>query len=158
MELNELLKQFKNIEPDKGFSRRSLHLILYSMPARKSTAREIFLNSVEFAAAVALSGLFIFMVVGGLSSSNIPSPLQISSLNPSTLQAEAHAIDIQIELVNLNYNLGSIAGATSSESTPPVAHPSNGPASIVLPNSIPASSFTPTSTFSVDQALEQLSK
>lgn len=158
MELNELLKQFKRIEPDKDYSRRSLNLILYSAPARKPTLVDMLFKSAEFGAAIALAGLLIFVIAGGFSSTNIPSPLQLSNLDPAMLKAEAQAIDMQIQLVNLNYNEQGGSGVSGqNESTAPVASLSK-KSSGALGSSLQNASGTASSSLSVDEALQWLSK
>ncbi|MDP2598365.1 MAG: hypothetical protein Q8P49_00875, partial [Candidatus Liptonbacteria bacterium] len=86
---------------------------------------------------------------------NIPAPLQISNLDPAMLKAEAQAIDIQIQLINLSYDAVN-ANAPSSgenESTPSVASPKK-PVSIIVEGPIDSTS----TSLSIDEALQQLSK
>ncbi|HUZ92437.1 MAG TPA: hypothetical protein VNG29_00365 [Candidatus Paceibacterota bacterium] len=159
MDLDNIFKQLKSIEPDPAFKHKSLHLILHSAPAGKPTLREIIFKSVEFGAAIALAGVLIYTAVGGFSAPG-SSPLQISNFNPASLKAEAQAVDMQIQLVNLSYDTGSIVGATSSAaSTPSVASPASGLPVLESPVTAPSSpAATVTSSVSVDQALNALSQ
>ena len=102
MDLLETLKQFKNIEPDRGFTKRSRNLILRehgAMPGFFS----IFKNTLEVGASLALAGLMVFVILGGLASVRFFEPLEIAALDPANIRAEAEAIDIQIKLAGLDY-------------------------------------------------------
>ena len=165
MDIFKSLKQLKSIQPDQDFSRRSLHLILNAVPAQaqRQTLKDMLWKSLEFAGAVALAGLLIFLITGG--SSSITSPFQVANFDSATLKAEAHAIDMQIQLTNLDYDLvtSPLATSSSGESTPSVMVPSNGAPSIAPSVSAPqatssVSGSASTTPLSVDQALDQLSK
>ena len=107
MNLFEILKQFKTITPDPTFSEISKRAILamnQPVDARTSfwSARRTLLRIIETGMAVALTGFFVVLITGGLSNSNL-TPIQYGALDPQSLRAEAQAIDIQIQLANLNY-------------------------------------------------------
>lgn len=105
MELQELLKQFKNIGPDAGYTRRSRSLIVEApMPERPLLSPwRIFTHSLQLGSTIALVGVLLVLVLGGFSSWKFLSPFRLSSLDPSSLQAEAQAIDIQVHLTDINY-------------------------------------------------------
>lgn len=104
MDLLKTLKQFKTIEPDRGFTERSRGLILGVRTGSKISLWDIVIRNVESGASLALAGLLIFTILGGLSAWNQAfSPAPFEALNPTSLRAEAQAVDIQIELANLNY-------------------------------------------------------
>lgn len=105
MELQELLKQFKRIEPDAGYTRRSRSLIVEApLPERPLLSPwRIFTHSLQLGSAIALVGVLLILVLGGFSSWKFLSPFRLSSLDPSSLQAEAQAIDVQIHLTDINY-------------------------------------------------------
>jgi hypothetical protein len=49
------------------------------------------------------AGVFVILLVGGFSTWKFLSPLHVESLDPAGLRAEAHAIDIQIQLADIAY-------------------------------------------------------
>jgi len=65
---------------------------------------------------MALAGLLLLLLFGGFSALRFLSPLP-QSLDPTTLKAEAQAIDIQIQLAALSYTQSS----STNESTPAVS-------------------------------------
>jgi hypothetical protein len=171
MNLFELLKQFKNIKPDAAFSETSKRAI-FAMNPREETARaagsiwgsprRTFLRLIETGVAVALTGFFILLITGALSGSRF-APVQYSAIDPQGLRAEADAIDIQIQLANLNYTAPS-----APESTTPLAvggggtgaGAGNGSGAITTPPMAAAeatsSADIATTTLSIDQALQGL--
>lgn len=112
MNLLEILKQFKTIEPDQTFSETSKRAIFAMNPQEPAasfwTARRTFLRIVETGLAVTLTGFFVLLLTGGLGGTTF-APVQYSAIDPQGLRAEAQAIDMQIELVNVNYNSPSAA-------------------------------------------------
>jgi hypothetical protein len=173
MKLSDLLKQFKNIEPDAQFSQRSKREILLSPQAGHRTMRGVFafLHIIETGAAVALAGFFILILTGSFSPTRSIAPIQYSVIDPQGLQAEAQAIDMQIQLADIQYPQVTSTAAASGEST--AASPAEltkvfaaalgAPASSTAASSSAAGASTSTAsstastTLSVDQALQQLS-
>lgn len=165
MNLLEILRQFKTIKPDSSFSEKSKRAILASpqnIPARPFAPVFRFL---ETGVAVVLAGFFILLITGAFSNSTYIAPVQYSVIDVAGLHAEAQAIDMQIELANVNYPESSVApqstafaaAATSSDlSTSMMAATSSASAVAAMQSS--TASSTSSSTVSVDQALEQLSK
>lgn len=164
MNLFELLKQFKHIEPDAAFSASSKRAILAQAELKETlTSRRIIFNIFEAGAAVALTGFFILVLTGALSNSRF-APVQFSAIDPQGIRAEAQAIDIQIELANVAYQ-----GAASGESTVSAAEPQttgdlpvpSAPktaASLAAPTDTATATSSSTSTVSIDQALQSLSE
>ena len=60
-------------------------------------------HGLEFGSAIALTGVFLILVLGGVSLWKNLSPYKLSSLDPASLQAEAEAVDVHFELAKLNY-------------------------------------------------------
>jgi hypothetical protein len=172
MKLSDILKQFKNIEPDAQFSERSKRQVLLSPQTEARTMRGVFafLHIIETGAAVALAGFFILILTGSFSPTASISPIQYSVIDPQGLHAEAQAIDMQIELADIQYPqttstvsvgstpasqatltkvfaaaLGAEATSTGSTSTPATGTSSS------------TASSTASTTLSVDQALQELS-
>ena len=157
MDLLNTLKKFKNIKPDKNYAASSRSLILNAGREAKFNVWRLILRNVELGATFALAGILILLMLGGFSPWENIVPLQISNLDPSGLKAEANAIDIQIQLMNLNY--GEALGAKSAESTLQ--------SSVVAPRvnpptqneSVSASGNASTSNaISIDEALQKLSE
>ncbi|MBU6500372.1 MAG: hypothetical protein KGJ89_00895 [Patescibacteria group bacterium] len=155
MDLLETLKKFKHIEPNQEFSKSSRILILNTPAKIRFTVWSVILKNMELGASLALAGLLIFMIVGGFSAWKFLAPLQVANLDPSTLRAEAHAIDIQIQLANLNYNGGS--ATTLNESTPQSSAYGKS-ASIKSNQGQTAPGNSTTTNISVDDALHLLSE
>ncbi|SRR5258708_39879769 len=122
MNLLENLKNLKHIEPSRDFKEKSRALILNTLPAQKIGIFDIILKKVEIAASVGLAGVLIFLIFGGFSAWKFMGPLNVSGLDPTGLKAEADAVDMQIELTNLNYNAPN-AAAPVAESTPSTSAP-----------------------------------
>lgn len=153
MNLFELLKQFKSLEPDPRYTEQSKRAILAtaqsfgtSIPAPRRVTLAAF-HIAETAAAVVFAGLFLLLITGSMSH---VGPVQLSVLNPNGLSAEAQAIDkMQIQLENLSYEESSApAAAVSPRSAAALATPSS-------PSDVTS---TPSSTLSVTDALQQLSE
>jgi hypothetical protein len=163
MNLLETLKQFKRIEPDRGYTERSKRTIIaMHRPAPRPTSVFVMaLRVFETGAAVVLAGFFILLITGNLSNSPL-APVQYSVIDPNSLRAEAQAIDMQIELANVTYP----QSPSTAESTAPVGTPAT---SQNLANAITAATSSPaaatgtatstaSSTLSIDQALQELAK
>ena len=161
MNLFELLKQFKRIEPDATFSASSRRAILAQAELKESlTVRRVLFHIFEAGAAVALTGFFILILTGTFGSSRL-APVQFSAIDPQGIRAEAQAIDIQIQLANVAYQGGSSAESTVSSAKPTTA------TSLVTPTApqtatatagVENSTSSSTSTVSIDQALQSLSQ
>ena len=102
--LEHILQELKKIEPERDYSNRSLSMIVMGpRNSKRSWLSFTFLHVAEYGAAVALVGLFLFMMLGNSSLVQLFSPIQSNSLNSGGLRAEAEAIDIQIKLLDVNY-------------------------------------------------------
>lgn len=156
MKLFDILKQFKNIEPDTQFSQRSKREILLSPRSAHRTVRGIFifLRAIETSAAVVLAGFFILVLTGSFSGTHSIAPIQYAVIDPAGLHAEAQAIDMQIQLANIDYpQTTSTVGSTIATGTA---------LKIAFVKPITSAAITPTSTasstLSIDQALGELSQ
>lgn len=70
-QLSKIFKEFKNIQPDAGFIKRS-RLALAHLPPQKQSdpiRRGVMeaLESFKFAAAITFASLMLFLIVGGVS-------------------------------------------------------------------------------------------
>jgi hypothetical protein len=173
MKISDILKQFKHIEPDAGFSERSKREVLLSPRSAPRTMRGVFafLHLLETGAAVALAGFFILILTGSFSPTRSIAPIQYSVIDPQGLQAEAQAIDMQIQLANIDYPQVTSTAAASTVATPAAlkntfskALATQSTSSVSTPptagddSTSTATSTATTTTLSVDQALQQLSQ
>ena len=149
MNIFTLLRELKKIEPDKGFTLRSRALILREdVPI--TNVWQIFRSNIEFGASIALMVALVYVMLGGLSSSKIAAPIQISNLDPAGLKAEAQAVDLQIQLTNLS-------SLKLSESTPPSISQQKPKGGAVGFDDLKNNSTT-IEYVSVDEALDKLSQ
>ncbi len=161
MNLFETLKQLKAIQPDPAFKENSRRTILATEPAprilpslKSLSPRRLIFRLVETGAAVALTGFFILLLMGGLSGSKF-APVQYSSIDPTALKAEAKAIDIQIQLANVKYSEAAASTAALAGPKRPVL--AAGLMAAATATSTEAASSTATTTaISIDQALQGL--
>jgi len=164
MNLFETLHQFKKIEPDPAVKETSKRAILATLPlepARKSV-RQILMAAIETGLALGLAGFFILLATGhsfpGSTNAPLVSPAQFSVINPSTLRAEAQAVDIQINLAQLSYAESTTPALPVLKAAPAVS------AALGIATSTPATAptaaatSTPSSTVSVDAALGELAQ
>ncbi|MEK7187823.1 MAG: hypothetical protein AAB691_03190 [Patescibacteria group bacterium] len=106
--LEHILKKLKHIEPEQHYADRSLHTIVMTpRTSRASWFSFTFFRVAEYGAAVALVGLLLVVMLGNSSLVTTFSPIQSNSLSSGGLRAEAEAIDIQIKLLDLDYEESS---------------------------------------------------
>ncbi len=164
MELKDILKQFKSIQPDPTYTDYSRRAILASAPLQKLTVRNVLMRVFEGAGSVALVGLLIFAIAGGFSGSKYLSPVQFSSIDPAALHAEAQAIDMQINLANLTYteadqmtaSTQQIVKATATTTTEQAAAGSATSANATT--TATTTETTPSSSISINEALQKLTE
>ncbi|MGB7957347.1 MAG: hypothetical protein WCF77_00685 [Minisyncoccia bacterium] len=150
MDLFETLKQLKAIESDPTFRENSRRAVLASAQLEPSSPRHILARIFGAAGSLVLAGALIFIITGGLSKTRLAP--QFSSIDPVALHAEAQAIDLQINLLNVSYT-------ENPESTPTAAGISLKQKMIVSSSTMQSmASSTPTSTISIDAALQALSQ
>jgi hypothetical protein len=170
MELFDLLKNFKKIQPDAAYKESSKRAVLAEMLQKRISAWRTIATIFETGFAVALAIFFVLIITSQVPGISLPGPLttkipgvspaQLSVINPQTLRAEAQAVDIQIQLAQLTYQ----ESTATIESTPQVAAAiiAKRPAAIAASSSsTPAgtsTSSTSSSSLSIDQALQELSQ
>jgi hypothetical protein len=169
MELFDLLKNIKTIQPDAAYKEHSKRAVLAETPQKRVSAWRTIATIFETGIAVALAVFFILIITSQVPGISLPGPLttkipgvspaQLSVINPETLRAEAQAVDIQIQLAQLTYQ----ESTATIESTPQVANAiiAKRPAAIVASSSAQTGTSTnPTasSSLSIDQALQELSQ
>ena len=164
MNLFETLKQFKNIEADPGFVERSRRTVSAFPQNEERGTRHVFGRVFEGAGSLILAGILVFAVIGGFSGSKYLTPVSFSSIDPVGLRAEADAIDMQINLTNLNY----VQSAGNPESTalaavqgsPSILHSLAIPL-VGAPGTTASTSATSTATstsMSINEALQKLAQ
>ncbi len=167
MKLSDILKQFKNIQPDVDFSRRSRAEVLLSLQDKRRTMRGVFafLHVIETGAAVALAGFFILILTGSFSPTRSIAPIQYAVIDPAGLHAEAQAIDIQIQLANIKYPQVASTAAASAALTKAFttvlgtsAASSSAAVATSTTDASTSAAAASTTTLSVDQALQQLTQ
>lgn len=166
MNLLETLKEFKKITPDSAYKEHSKRVILatdntakkvwYSWGIRRTVAAVL-----ETGVAVALM-VFCILVVSGHLTKTL-SPVQFSVINPETLNAEAQAVDIQIQLAQVAYDISTTTAAMPQATAAIVAKKplllAATPAQVSDATSTQGSAdATQSSSVSIDQALQALSQ
>lgn len=143
------------IEPDKQSTERLRALIVGTQkPAgtKRISIWNVILKNIELGASFALAGVLIITILGGFSAWRFLSPLKLSNLDTTGLKAEAQAVDIQIQLTDLNYD--EIVGLTTSTSV-------QRNTTIKIKNNISqqsAATSTSDKTLSIEEALEKLAE
>lgn len=151
----ESLKKLKTIEPDSKFSRESKALILSSPSKYSYRPLTLIIRGMESSLAIALGGVLLLILLGGVSLLKFLTPSQTASLNFNNIQAEAQEINAQIKLANLNYYLSSL-DASSSEKKKQLSAPVVASSSVAGDLNAVASSAS--SSLNMESALEELSK
>ena len=151
----------KKITPDAHYARRSKIRILESRPTGtvlgQFTFQKLISHTIEFGSSIALAGLLVILVLGGFSIFRFLNPLQLSSLNPTSLRAEAQAVqDIQLELSDLQYAEPMPVSTTSTAETPKAARVRKNSAQSVSDQVLNASSSEAAPT--VDDILDALAE
>lgn len=166
MKISEILKQFKTITPDAEYAEKSKRAVLAAPQsfAVRDRGIMIFLRFLETGAALALGGFFILLATGSFSGSKYLAPVQYSVIDPNGLHAEAQAIDIQIQLANLDYAVASTSESTTATVTGnakamvrALTVKGSGTAVSSATSTASASTTVP-STLSVDESLKALSQ
>ncbi len=150
------LKKFKNIQPDRSYTEKSRGLILSARREARLNVWNLILKNVELGATFAIAGILILLIIGGFPSWKGTTPLRISNLDPAGLKAEATAIDMQIQLMNLNYV--SAAGAKAPESTPPLGQTANKTTPATTAANATSTNAATSTSLSVDEAFSKLSE
>lgn len=114
MDIHDIFKQLKTLEPDAAYVARSRESILSTKKLRISGSGfgilRIFGEVFKSASAIALTSIAIVVIFGGFSVWQLVKP-GLLALDPAGLRAEAQAIDIQIQLAGVEYQESTIAEA-----------------------------------------------
>jgi len=161
MDVLNLLKQLKNIEPDRTRAEESKFIILNENPTPPKTGIfrvwQLTLRSMETGSAIALAGVVLILILGGFGKIQTFSPLNLSGLDHAGLRAEAEAIDAQIQLTNLIYQEPaeiSVLNSTPSLAEKEAVSPKTESAVVETPTE--ASSSLP--EIGIDEALDILAE
>jgi hypothetical protein len=134
--------------------------------------RLIFMRTFQAAGSLALAGLLMFAIAGGFSSARYLSPVSFQGIDPAALHAEAQAIDMQINVANLSYAESSNTGGSTAMVVTPshtTSSSSSKVAAVATPMSVSQTTVTssatssaltgtstPSTTYSINEALQQL--
>lgn len=141
----EILKKLQKISADPIYTERAKILILNTAQPRRLNAWKMIFESLEVGSAIVFAGAFLVLILGGFSGLRV---FNVAMLNPTTLKAEAEAIDAQISLSNLNYE----DFAKQKESTTALVLPKAKPSKVSeTPSAAPA-------PVGIDDALKALSE
>ena len=144
----EILKLLKKISSDPLYAERSKVRILNTPLPRKLSVWRVIFESLEVGSAIVLAGGFLVLILGGFSGLQM---FNVANLNPTSLKAEADAIDAQIQLTNLDYQ----DFARQKESTTALVLPKAKPTQTSKVSGTPGATSTP---LGVDDALKALSE
>ncbi len=106
--IEEIIKQFKKIEPSEEYKAHSLRLIL-SSPQKQS---EIFpiririFEMIKFSAALGLTGILMIISLSDIFptlNARLLSPVLLSNLNEEKIKNEAGQVDIKITVAEARY-------------------------------------------------------
>ncbi|MEK7212663.1 MAG: hypothetical protein AAB686_03220 [Patescibacteria group bacterium] len=105
MNLIQLIRKLKSIEPDPAYTRRSRSLIVETPMTVRPIMNlwQVVVRGLQFGSAIALTGVLLILVLGGFSVWKALSPFQLTSLDPASLKAEAEAVDAQIQITEIVY-------------------------------------------------------
>lgn len=154
MDSLEILKKLKKISADPLYAERAKTRILSVAQPRRVSAWRIILESFEVGSAIVLAGAFLVLIFGGFSGIKV---LNVATLNPISLKAEADAIDAQIQLADLNYQ----DFAKQKETTVALVLPKAQSSQSSKPTILSKVSETPTALtvpIGIDDALKALSE
>ncbi|RMD61752.1 hypothetical protein D6833_07815 [Candidatus Parcubacteria bacterium] len=104
--LQTILQHLRTLTPDPSYARTSRRLLLQEIAREQRSWWNGFLFGVKVLSATGLAALALAAFLGTVPFSS-PSPTLtepiLSSLDLDGIQAEAQAVDIQIQLTNLQY-------------------------------------------------------
>ncbi|RME60543.1 hypothetical protein D6779_01965 [Candidatus Parcubacteria bacterium] len=113
--LQSILQHLRTLTPDPSYARTSRRLLLQEIAREQRSWWNGFLFGVKVLSATGLAALAVAAFLGTIPFSS-PSPTLtkpiLSSLDLDGIQAEAEAVDIQIQLTSLQYD-------TPAEVVPP---------------------------------------
>lgn len=116
----DIFKKLKKITPDPEYARRSRLLIVGRETERAVHDLKSFVFSlVKSGSALAMTAALLFLLLGSFSIWKIFSPASTALLDPTSLKAEAQAIDIQIQLTNIAYQEPNLSNETSGPALAP---------------------------------------
>lgn len=152
MDLEKLLKQFKTIEPDPSFARISKQTILGGGRREARTAWRLLLEGLQFGGALTLAAALLVLLLGGISALRILRPPELSGLNPTSLRAEADAIEFQIQLTDVIYRE---SGEVAAPPAPPEPQGTSGESQRPSEDAATSSALR---VITIDEALELLAE
>lgn len=103
----QTLKEFKKSNPDSGFINHSRRTILVT--SQKSTGTSSFFQNFKLFSVVALAGMLLFFILGGVSYFSSPTfgPAILIRIDEDKVKAQAEKLDLQIQLGEVTYRVES---------------------------------------------------
>lgn len=114
MDLQKIFTQLKRIEPDARYAESSRARLLEVAALPKvsgSRPRVILMRFLETGSAIALAGVLVFLIAGGVAVVWGPAA---PGFDAAAIRAEAQAVDAQIRLIDLDYSVPQIQGGGES--------------------------------------------
>ena len=158
MDLIKLLQKLKAIKADPDYARMSRDQLLGLSNERTGLFRatwQFILHSLQFGSALALATILIMLIVGGFAAWKSVSHVKLGSLNLSSLQVEAEAIDVQIQLTNIVYSEPEGLETTQQTAITPKILKAKEQAKSMSLKPVSSSSAP---TITIDEALDRLSE
>lgn len=156
--LEHILHTLKTLEPDQNYSDRSLSAIVRTPRNPRSWMSFTILHVAEYSTAVALVSLLFFMMLGNASLTSLFSPIQSSSLNAGSLRAEAEAIDIQIRVLDIDYEENTNLSSTTPINRPARTTKKTSPISLLTKESTSTPETPSTTPPTVEEVLNILAQ
>ncbi|HEY4525904.1 MAG TPA: hypothetical protein VJL32_02295 [Candidatus Paceibacterota bacterium] len=163
MEILDILKKFKQMNPDADYTKRSRSFIVetpFVVASPLTSPWRAFMQSLQFGSAIALVGATVILIVGGFSSWKFLSPFRMANLDIATLRAEAEAVSMQVELTDINYRENNKPPASASVSTPATATTKKvvSPQISAAAEELGLTPATSSESLSIEEALDKLSE
>src|SRR3989344_3677940 len=161
MEILDILKKFKQMNPDADYTKRSRSFIVetpFVVASPLTSPWRVFMQSLQFGSAIALVGATVILIVGGFSSWKFLSPFRMANLDIATLRAEAEAVSIQVELTDINYRENNKPPASASASTTATTKKVVSPQISAAAEELGLTPATSSESLSIEEALDKLSE
>ena len=161
MEILDIFKKFKQMNPDADYTKRSRSFIVetpFVVASPLTSPWRAFMQSLQFGSAIALVGATVILIVGGFSSWKFLSPFRMANLDIATLRAEAEAVSIQVELTDINYRENNKPPASASASTTATTKKVVSPQISAAAEELGLTPATSSESLSIEEALDKLSE
>lgn len=117
MELENIFKKLKKIQPNEMYSRNSRAVILGTLPPEELETRTVWgilSHSFQYGTTVALGVVFLLIILGGFSTWRFLSPIADTNIDQVGMRAEAQVIESQLHLAEIQYTTDEQPAKASS--------------------------------------------